>query len=332
MKKQAILWEKLKDKKVKCDVCNHRCIINEGEIGICGVRKNENGKLYSLVYGKAIAAGIDPIEKKPFFHFMPGTKSFSIATVGCNFKCLHCQNADISQNPNIVGQDLSPEQVVKKALDNNCASIAYTYTEPTIFIEYALDTMKLAKKKGLKNVWISNGYMTKESLDLIEPYLDAINVDLKSFDQEFYLQVCGARLEPVLENLKNIKKQKIWLEVTTLIIPAKNDSSKELREIARFISKELGTETPWHVSRFFPAYKMTDLPPTKISTIRKAVEIGKQAGLKYVYSGNIPGDSYEDTYCPECGAKMVNRTGYISERFDNKGKCSKCGADLNLIL
>ncbi len=332
MKKEAILWKKIKHKKVRCNICNHHCIIQPSGVGICGVKKNENGTLYSLVYGKAIAVGIDPVEKKPFFHFMPGTKSFSIATVGCNFKCLHCQNADISQNPNIIGEDLMPEQVVKKALDSNCASIAYTYTEPTIFIEYALDTMKLAKKKKLKNVWISNGYMSKQALDEISPYLDAINVDLKSFSEQFYLEVCGARLKPVLDNLKDIKKRGIWLEVTTLLIPGKNDSSEEIKKIAKFINKELGSETPWHISRFFPAYKMINLPPTGVDIIRKAVELGKKAGLKYVYSGNIPGDSYEDTCCPKCGAKMIDRTGYSLERFDDKGKCSKCGTNLNLIL
>ncbi len=289
MKKPAILWEKLTDKKARCNACNHRCIINNQNTGVCGVRKNENQTLYSLVYGKAIAEGVDPIEKKPFFHFLPKTKSYSIATVGCNFKCKHCQNADISQNPNIIGQDLMPEEVVEKAIANDCQSIAYTYTEPTIFIEYALDTMKLAKKKGLKNVWVSNGYMSEESLDLISPYLDAINVDLKSFSEDFYQEVCGARLKPVLENLKEIKKQGIWLEVTTLIIPKNNDSDQEIEKIANFIAKELGTETPWHVSRFFPAYKMADLPPTDIKTINNAVEIGKRAGLKHVYSGNIPG-------------------------------------------
>ncbi len=339
--KEAILYKKLKDGKVKCGVCNHRCVINDGEKGICGVRKNEKGKLYTLVYGKAIAENIDPIEKKPFFHFMPGTTSLSIATVGCNFHCLHCQNADISQiskerafedSDLILGKNLSPEQVIEYALKNNCPSIAYTYTEPTIFIEYALDTMKLAKKKGLKNVWVSNGYMTKETLDLIGPFLDAINVDLKGFTEKFYQEVCGAQLKPILENLKDIKKKKIWLEVTTLLIPTKNDSLKDLKSIAEFIARELGEETPWHISRFFPAYRMIDLPPTEVGIIQKAVEIGRKAGLRYVYSGNIPGDSFEDTYCPKCKEKMIDRTGYSIERFDDKGKCSKCGMDLNLVL
>lgn len=286
--KQAILYEKLKkDDKVQCGVCNHRCIISSGKRGICGVRKNEKGKLYSLVYGKAIAENIDPIEKKPLYHFLPGTRTLSIATVGCNFRCLHCQNADISQAEFISGRDLPPEKIVEDALKYNCPSIAYTYTEPTIFVEYALDTMKLAKDKGLKNVWVSNGYMTKETLDLISPYLDAINVDLKAFTEKFYQEVCGAKLKPVLENLKDIKKRKIWLEVTTLIIPTKNDSVEELKNIAEFIKKHLGAETPWHVSRFFPTYKLTEVPSTDVEKIYQAVEIGKKAGLKYVYGGNI---------------------------------------------
>lgn len=284
--KQAILYEKL-DNKVKCGVCNHRCVIGDGKKGICGVRKNEKGKLYSLVYGKAIAEHIDPIEKKPLYHFLPGTKTLSIATIGCNFKCLHCQNASISQADFISGKDLLPEKVVEDALRYNCPSISYTYTEPTIFVEYALDTMKLAKAKGLKNIWVSNGYMTKETLNLISPYLDAINIDLKAFTEKFYQEVCGAKLKPVLENLERIKKRKIWLEVTTLIISTKNDSPKELKNIAEFIKKHLGAETPWHVSRFFPTYKLIDLPPTEVEKIYEAVEIGKKAGLKHVYGGNI---------------------------------------------
>lgn len=339
--REAILYEKFKDNKVKCGVCNHRCLIGDGKKGICGVRKNEGGKLYTLVYGKAIAENVDPIEKKPFFHFMPGTRSLSIATVGCNFSCAHCQNADISQiskerafedSDLILGKDLPPEKVIEDTLKNNCPSIAYTYTEPTIFVEYALDTMKLAKKKGIKNIWVSNGYMTKETLDLIGPYLDAINVDLKGFTEKFYQEVCKAKLAPILDNLKEIKKKGIWLEVTTLLIPIKNDSPKDLKNIAEFIAKELGVETPWHISRFFPAYRMMDLPPTEVETIRKAVEIGRKAGLKYVYSGNIPGDSFEDTYCPKCKEKMIDRTGYSIERFDDKGMCSKCKTNLNLIL
>ncbi len=291
---EALLYKKLDKGRVRCNACNHRCIILDKKRGICGVRENREGKLYSLVYGKIIAEHIDPIEKKPLYHFMPGSFSLSIATIGCNFKCLHCQNADISQiskekpeDVKILGEDVKPQKIIQDALDNKCPSISYTYTEPTIFLEFALDCMKLAKEEGLRNAWVSNGYMTKETLDLITPYLDAANIDLKAFSEEFYRDVCGAKLKPVLENLIEIKKRRIWLEITTLIIPGKNDSEKELKQIAEFIKSELGDDTPWHVSRFFPHHKMQDVPPTPIEKIYAAVEIGRKVGLKYVYPGNV---------------------------------------------
>ena len=292
--KEALLYEKTGKGKVKCGLCNHRCVIDDRKIGICGVRENRGGKLYSLVYGKIIAEHIDPIEKKPLYHFMPGSFSLSIATIGCNFKCLHCQNSDISQiskqeitNNKQWGREKSPKEIVQDALESNCLSISYTYTEPTIFLEFALDCMKLAKKKGLKNVWVSNGYMTKEVLDLVTPYLDAINVDLKAFTEDFYRDVCGAKLQPVLDNLINIKKREIHLEITTLIIPDKNDSEKELKQIAVFIKKKLGKDIPWHVSRFFPHHEFLNMMPTPMEKVLRAAEIGKEAGLKFVYAGNI---------------------------------------------
>jgi len=294
--KECYLYKKLSGKKVQCQICNHRCIIAEDKRGICGVRENQKGKLYLLVYGKAIAVHIDPIEKKPFYHFLPGTYSFSIATVGCNFRCPHCQNWEISQaskDPKlghkleILGDDWPSEKIVKEAIKTGCPSISYTYTEPTIFLEYALDTMKLAHKKGLKNCWISNGYMSLEALKLISPYLDAINVDLKYFSKKSYQKESGAHLQPLLDNLKEIYKKKIHLEITTLVIPTINDSEKEIKKIAQFIKNELGAEVPWHISRFFPAYKMTDLPHTPPETLKKAEQIGKKVGLKNVYLGNI---------------------------------------------
>jgi pyruvate formate lyase activating enzyme len=290
--KEALLYKKLAPSldginKVQCNACNHRCVISDGKRGICRVRENKNGKLYSLVYGRIIAEHIDPIEKKPLYHFLPGTFSLSFATNGCNFQCLHCQNADISQSQKILGADKTPEQIVQDALNSKCPSISYTYNEPTVFVEFALDCMKLARKKGLKNIWVSNGYMTKETLDLVESYLDAINVDLKAFTEEFYKDICGARLKPVLENLIDINKRGIHLEITTLIIPGKNDSEKELKSITEFIKNELGPDIPWHVSRFFPQYKMSDVPSTPVEKIYQAVEIGKNAGLKYVYPGNV---------------------------------------------
>lgn len=300
--KEALLYKKLGGSKVQCNACNHRCVILDKKRGICGVRENQNGKLYSLVYGKIIAEHIDPIEKKPLYHFLPGTFSLSFATAGCNFRCLHCQNADISQlgpdrgpDPSQdYGRDKTPEQIVQDALDGKCPSISYTYTEPTVFVEFALDCMKLAHKKGLKNIWVSNGYMTKECLDLVGPYLDAINIDLKGFTEKFYQEICGARLKPVLENLTRLASTsfasqggKVHLEITTLIISGKNDSEKELKNIAEFIKKELGDEIPWHVSRFFPQYKLSDIPSTPVEKIHQAVEIGKKVGLRYVYPGNV---------------------------------------------
>lgn len=281
---------------VQCQTCNHRCRIAPFKRGICGVRENQLGKLYLLVYGRIISENIDPIEKKPLFHFLPGTKSLSIATVGCNFRCLWCQNDQISQCTkndlnrteitNTMGVEMEPTQIVNDAKNNNCPSISYTYTEPTIFLEFALDTMKLAQKQSLKNIWVSNGYMTSETLDLITPYLDAINIDLKGFNKENYLKYSGALLQPILDNIKDIYKRKIHLEVTTLIVPGVNDDENQLRRIAEFLVK-VSPEIPWHISRFFPAYKMTDTPPTPIETLELAQKLGKNAGLKYIHIGNV---------------------------------------------
>ena len=336
--KEAYLYKKLAERKVQCQNCPHFCIISPGKRGICGVRENINGKLYALNYGKAIAVNIDPIEKKPFFHFLPGSYSLSIATVGCNFSCKNCQNNDISQGfkgkKEIPGEDLPPEKIVDLAIENNLPSISYTYTEPTIFIEYALDTMKLARKAGLKNNFVSNGFMTEESAKLIIPYLDANNIDIKGFPDEFYKEVCGGRLQPVLDTAKLMKKSGVWVEITTLVIPTLSDDLDMLKEIAEFIYKELGPETPWHVSQFSGAisWKLQHLPDTPIETLEKAYKIGKEVGLKYVYTGNIPGHQAENTYCPKCGEIAINRVNYIVHRHDKNGKCPKCGADLNLIL
>jgi len=337
--KLAQFWTK-KDNKIQCQLCNHYCLIAEDETGVCGVRRNIKSKLYSLVYGKVIAKNIDPIEKKPLFHFLPGSLSYSLATVGCNFRCQHCQNADISQYPIaeksesdfIAGKEMSPEDVVKKAKAAGCQSIAYTYTEPTIYAEFALDCMKLAHKKGLKNIWVSNGYTAKEAWPKIVPYLDAINIDLKFFNNQTYQKICGAKLEPVLNNLKFIKSKGVWLEVTTLIIPGLNDSDKELVGIAEFMANELGAETPWHVSRFFPQYKMQNQDSTEEELIYKAYKIGKEAGLKYVYGGNIVSDSLENTYCPNCQELIIRRTGYDINQFHDVGKCAKCKQKLDLVL
>jgi len=294
--KEALFYQKLEKNKVKCQLCNHNCQIDPGKRGLCGVRENRGGVLYSLVYGKVIAAHVDPIEKKPFYHFLPGTYSFSIATVGCNFRCLHCQNADISQaskeglffdRQEIPGQEMTPEEVVGAALAQNCPSVSYTYTEPTIFFEFAYDCMKLAHQEGLKNNWVTNGYTSQEALVMAKPYLDAANVDLKFFKDSNYKKICGAKLQPVFDNLIWYKQNDIHLEVTTLIIPSLNDSEKELTQIAKFIKNKLGADTPWHVSAFWPTYKLNDLPPTPRETILKAKEIGEGIGLEYVHPGNI---------------------------------------------
>ena len=332
--KEAMFYEKLDNNLVNCNLCSHRCRkIAESKRGICGVRENRDGTLYSLVYGKAVARSVDPIEKKPLFNFLPGSRAYSIATVGCNFRCDNCQNYDISQLPSvrsaIVGEDVPPEEVVLAAKLSNCKSIAYTYTEPTIFFEYALDIAKIARNEGIKNVFVTNGYITPEALKEIGPYLDAANIDLKSFSDEFYRKNCGARLEPVLDSIKLYKSLGIWIELTTLIIPTLNDSEDELRKIAEFI-KEVGAEIPWHITQFHPTYKLIDKPVTPVTTLRRARQIGLEAGLRYVYEGNVPGENGENTYCPKCQKMLIRRLGY--QIIDNKIKnstCPYCGAKID---
>jgi len=331
--KEALFYEKINGNLVKCNLCSHRCPrIAVSKRGICAVRENQNGTLYSLVYGKVIAANVDPIEKKPLYHFLPGSSSYSIGTMGCNFRCGNCQNYDISQTPKegnmVLGQDVSPEEIVSQAKRSNCASIAYTYSEPTIFFEFAYDTAKLARKAGIKNVFVTNGYITQEALREIAPYLDAANIDLKSYSDSFYRQNCGARLEPVLESIRLYKTLGIWTEITTLIIPSLNDSEKELRKIAEFI-KDLGEETPWHVSQFYPLYKLTELPITSLAALRRAREIGKEAGLRHVYLGNVPGEG-ENTYCHRCDGLLIERYGYrITKNKIADSVCPYCGAEID---
>ena len=333
--KECYLYTKLKDQKVRCDLCNHRCVIATGSTGKCFVRKNIDGVLYSLVYGKLIAENVDPIEKKPLFHFFPGTYSYSIATVGCNFKCFFCQNYQISQMPadenSIEGKLTSPENIIKSAIINNCKSISYTYTEPTVYFELAYDTSCLAKKNNLKNVFVTNGFMTKESLDMISPYLDAANVDLKSFSDEFYKKYIGGRLSPVLDNIKYMKELGIWVEVTTLLIPGLNDSTEELTQIAEFL-KDTGKEIPWHISAYYPQYK-SDIPPTTYESIKEAVETGKSAGLLYVYGGNVAFSELENTICPNCKNTILKRRGFSIIKNDmNNNICNKCNYKIDGIF
>ncbi|MFA5993310.1 MAG: AmmeMemoRadiSam system radical SAM enzyme [Candidatus Pacearchaeota archaeon] len=317
--KECDLYKKEKN-NVKCLACSHNCLIKENNVGICGVRKNIKGKLYLLVYGKVVSANIDPIEKKPLYHFLPNTKIFSIGTIGCNFKCGFCQNYQTSQLKEIVGQEITSQKIVDLAIKSKCKSIAYTYNEPTIFIEFVRDIAVLAKKQGLKNVLVTNGYQTKECLDYITPYIDAMNIDLKSFNNAFYLKNCKAKLKPVLDTIKLAKKRKIWTEVTTLIVPGENDSEKELTSIAKFIAK-IDKNIPWHISRFFPMYNMLNKSPTTIEILKKAEQIGKKY-LNYVYIGNISEES--STFCPMCKSKIVERVLYNTNNKLVKDKCPYC--------
>lgn len=331
--REALLYQKLAENKVQCHLCNHRCRIGEGQKGICGVRENREGTLYTLVYRQLISRNIDPIEKKPLFHFAPGSRSFSIATVGCNFHCDFCQNYEISQMPRdekqIWGEDVSPEQIVAMAKKANCRTISYTYTEPTIYFEYALDIARLASAEGLKNVFVTNGYMTEDALRMIHPHLHAANVDLKAFGEEFYQKRCGGRLEGVLHSLRIMKALGVWVEITTLIIPGLNDTEEELRRLAEFIAT-LGRETPWHISRFHPMYKMLDRSPPSVRILDQARKIGLEAGLRYVYTGNVPGDPGEDTYCHQCGKLLIDRLGFqIQENRIREKRCSHCGASID---
>ncbi|MCF7958209.1 MAG: AmmeMemoRadiSam system radical SAM enzyme [Phycisphaerae bacterium] len=328
---KAVLWNALDHQAVQCKLCSFRCKIAPGELGICQVRKNMDGALFSLNYHSICSAGIDPIEKKPLFHFQPGQRSFSISTMGCNFQCDFCQNWQISQTPRrqkqINGQNYTPQQIVDSAIAQQCRSISYTYTEPTIFMEIAADCGRLARQKGLANVFVSNGYMTAEAIDYARDFLDAVNVDLKAFTNDFYRDMCKASLKPVLETLKKIAATDIWLEVTTLVIPGLNDSNQELKQLAGFIADELGPDVPWHVSRFHPTFERTDAQPTPTETLVNAYQIGKDAGLHYVYVGNIPGCNYESTYCPDCGNRLIERVGYQLGQYNIiNAACPGCGA------
>ena len=327
---EAMLYEKLDGQKVRCGLCGHECVIAAGKYGICRVRENVAGALKSLSYGALVSMNVDPIEKKPLFHFLPGSRSLSIATAGCNFQCEFCQNWQISQSPRsgspVRGEAVSAQQIVTAAVNYDCDSISYTYTEPTIFFELAYDTARLARERGLLNCFVSNGYMTPLAVDTIAPYLDAINVDLKAFRDETYRSIMKARLEPVLTCLKALVAAGVWVEVTTLVVPGMNDSPEELRDIARFISTELSPAVPWHVSRFHGDYKMTGTPSTPLKTLELACHVGREAGLKYVYSGNVPGWGDESTRCPACGETLISRMGFsVRANHLRDGACYSCG-------
>lgn len=312
---------------VRCTACSQRCTIRNGQRGICSVRENRDGQLHLLVYGTAVGLHVDPIEKKPFYHFLPGTKAFSFGTVGCNFRCSFCQNAEMSQaskQGRYYGEEAAPDEIVRAARRAHCQSIAYTYNEPAIFVEYAHDTAVLAHEHGLTNVFVSNGYETEEAFRYIEPYLDAINVDLKAFTDQFYRRECGARLQPVLDTITRAAQSEVWLEVTTLVIPGLNDTDEELTRMARFIA-DLDPNIPWHLSRFFPHHERRDTPPTPIETLDRARRIGTAAGLRHIYLGNVHAPA--ETHCPSCHATVVTREPVESTLCD--GRCPDCGTEVH---
>lgn len=332
----AKFWRPADKQDADCFLCSHRCRIRNGNRGICGVRVNSGGMLYSLVYGRLIAENVDPIEKKPLYHFLPGTRSYSIATPGCNFRCDFCQNWQISQARDDLDQytkaRVDPGEIVSDALRAKCASIAYTYTEPTIFMEYALDVAGIAKSKGIKNVFVTNGYETPEAVDAMRGLIDAANVDLKSFSDEFYRKACKGRLEPVLDSIRGMHAAGIHVEVTTLVVPTRNDSDEELAELASFLAG-VSRDIPWHISRFHPDYKAMDSFPTPISTLEKAARIGEDKGLRFIYIGNVFETDRQDTRCPQCGETVIQRSlmQVKSMRIDT-GKCASCGAPLPIVV
>lgn len=336
MVREALLYDREARAQVRCRLCAHRCRIPPGGRGRCGVRENRDGALQTLVYGTLVAENVDPIEKKPLFHLLPGSRTFSIAAPGCNFRCDFCQNHEISQPPAqggpIVGRERTPAQVVEAALASGARSIAYTYTEPAVAIEFAFATAGLAREQGLKNLFVTNGYLSGEALEMIAPRIDAANVDLKAFQEAFYRRHCGASLAPVLECLRRMKALGIWVEVTTLLIPDLNDSDGELGQIAAFIAS-LGAETPWHVTRFHPCGGRLQAPPTPVATLARAVRIGRAAGLKFVYSGNLREAAQENTHCSRCNRLLVGRRGFAVERLTLAGSaCPGCGETLEGIF
>lgn len=321
--KEALFYKKLKGGAVQCILCPNNCLLKQGEYGKCFARKNIGGRLIATTYGKPCSVAVEPIEKKPLFHFLPGCRTFSIATAGCNLKCLYCQNYVISQAKveDVPYREISPKQAVDEALADGCRCIAYTYTEPTVFYEYVLDTAMLAKKKGIRNICITNGYINLKPLHDLYKYIDAVNIDLKGFNEGFYKDICGARLKPVLNAIREIKKMGVWIEITNLIVPGLNDDTKEIKEMCRWIAQELGKDVPLHFSRFFAQYKMRNKAMTPEGTLMKAYKVAKDEALNYVYVGNVQRE--ENTYCPRCNALLVQRIHYFA--IKNNIKNGKCG-------
>lgn len=335
VKKLAKFWEKLPDEKVRCTLCPRKCVIAEGEVGFCKARRNVDGQLYSLVYGSIVSTAVDPIEKKPLYHFWPGSGVFSIAVPGCNFRCLHCQNWSISQIgvEDAVCEEVSPEYVIELTKRYGCRGIATTYTEPVLATEFAIDVGKLAQREGLYNVYVTNGYISLEVLEELGPYLDGANVDVKAFSDRFYRKICGVpSIRPTLDTCEWLVEHGKHLEVTYLVIPRENDSSEEIREFCKWIGDKLGPEVPTHFSRFYPHYKMTDREPTPVQTLERALAIAKEEGLHYVYIGNVPGHPSDNTRCPSCGELLIERHGFSITRYELEGKrCPKCGREINVV-
>lgn len=328
---RAMLWEKQPDNSIHCQVCPHSCRIAGGKSGVCGVRVNKNGELVTVVGDVVTAAHLDPVEKKPLYHFLPGTKTFSIGSAGCNFRCKFCQNSEIARvtpRSMVTGRRLTPETIVHVAEENKAPSIAFTYNEPTVFFEQVYVTSGLARANGLKTILVSNGYMSPATLQSLAKRIDAANIDLKGFTEEFYHKYCGGSLAPVLENLKIIKKMGWHLEVTTLLIPKVNDSPEEIRGIAEFVKNELGISTPWHISAFHGACEMLNHPATPLSKLEEAWHIGVDLGLEYVYIGNARTPMGENTICPCCGALLIERRGFQSRKLFRGGACPDCGEEI----
>jgi len=332
--REAMLWKPLENKKVLCYLCYRKCVIPNGMLGVCYTRKNIEGKLYSIVYGKLTSMNIDPIEKKPLFHFHPGSEVMSISTVGCNFRCVFCCNWVLSQEKEVMGKSTTPEEVVKYTLSYGANGISYTYNEPTVFFEFAYDTAKLAKKRGLFNTFVTNGYMTVEAIDEIAPYLDAATVDFKaSGDPWFHRKFMAVGdISPVFDTLLEMKRKGIFIEITDLIVPKYGDKMEYVKKLAKWVVENLGPETPFHLIRFFPSYMLTNLPSTPIETLEKAAKIAKEEGLQYVYVGNAPGHPLESTYCPSCGKIVIQRYGFeiLKWNLTEDNRCKYCKAKINI--
>lgn len=325
---EARYYEKLPDKKVQCKLCPWECIVGPGRRGHCDVRANENGTYYSLVYGQVAANHADPVEKKPFYHFLPGSMAYSIATAGCNVDCKFCQNADLAQRKpeDLISLPMSPATVVQQARQSGCEIIAYTYNEPVVFTEFMQDIAKLGKEQNVRSIVVSNGFYNPQPLKDLCRYIDAYKVDLKAFTESYYRDIVGGRLQPVLTTLLNLKQENVWFEIVYLMVPTLNDDTESLQAMAKWIYNELGPDVPLHFSRFYPKYKLLNLPPTPVSTLEKAYQISVDAGLHYVYLGNVPGHPGEDTKCPNCHRVVLDRTGYeIFENHVRSGKCEFCG-------